>query len=224
MPGVGHSPATHLPYAPWMVSRWTQQILDRLGLDQIDVVGLSWGGAVAQQFTAQYRDRVRHLILCATSLGVTMVPGIPASLSRLSDARAYSDPDIMRENFVRLYSRACDPEAEKFTRNLIMPHPLGLSYQVLAFMGWSSLPIAHLLDAPTLVLLGGKDIIVPPSNGHLFKQAIPHAELFTIPDAKHLFFVSRAKEVSKIIQQFSDDHALAGQTPSNFSASLPAAP
>ncbi|NJR20121.1 MAG: alpha/beta fold hydrolase [Hyphomonadaceae bacterium] len=74
VPGVGLSPVTQWPYRHWMVARWARKLSDRLGFDSVDVMGVSWGGALAQQFAFQYRNRVNKLILCATSSGMTMIP------------------------------------------------------------------------------------------------------------------------------------------------------
>src|SRR5690606_9206635 len=74
-PGVGGSPAASFPYRPWQFARMAAGILDELGYDDVDVMGVSWGGAMAQQFAFQFGARVHHLILAATSAGMFMVPG-----------------------------------------------------------------------------------------------------------------------------------------------------
>src|SRR5262249_18391178 len=75
VPGVGGSPAPWRPYRPWTLARLSVRLLDQLGHEQVDVLGVSWGGAIAQQFAFQHRKRCRRLVLAATSPGHLMVPG-----------------------------------------------------------------------------------------------------------------------------------------------------
>lgn len=202
VPGVGLSPVTQWPYRHWMLARWARKLADRFGIDEMDVMGVSWGGALAQQFAFQYRSRVRRLILCATTAGVTMIPGRPASLSKMADTRRYTDPDFMRENFVKLYGDAADESAGHHIDNLLPPDPKGYIYQLLAFAGWSSLPFIRFLKMPALVIMGDEDSIVPVANGHILNFALPDARLHIIEGGGHLFLVTRAEETATIIREF----------------------
>jgi poly(3-hydroxyoctanoate) depolymerase len=65
-------------------------MLDQLGYDSVDVLGVSWGGALAQQFAHRHRDRCRRLILVSTRTGAIMVPG------RLSALLALASPGVIR--------------------------------------------------------------------------------------------------------------------------------
>src|SRR5215831_4300669 len=75
VPGVGGSPAPRLPYRPSTLARLSARLLDQLGYTQVDALGVSWGGAMAQQFAFQQSRRCRRLVLAATSPGHLMVPG-----------------------------------------------------------------------------------------------------------------------------------------------------
>lgn len=202
VPGVGLSPVTSWPYRPWMLARWTRKLLDLQGIEDVDVMGVSWGGAMAQQFAFQYRRRVGKLILCATTAGMTMIPGHPRALSKMADTRRYSDPDFMRKSFEPLYGEAVDGEAGNHIDNLLPPDPKGYIYQLLAFLGWSSLPFIRLLSMPTLVLMGDQDTIVPVANGHILRVALPDARLHVIEGGGHLFLVTRASETAGLIRGF----------------------
>lgn len=202
VPGVGLSPVTQWPYRHWMLARWARKLADRFGIDEMDVMGVSWGGALAQQFAFQYRSRVKRLILCATTAGVTMIPGRPASLSKMADTRRYTDPDFMRENFAKLYGDAADESAGHHIDNLLPPDPKGYIYQLLAFAGWSSLPFIRFLKMPALIIMGDEDSIVPVANGHILNFALPDARLHIIEGGGHLFLVTRAEETATIIREF----------------------
>lgn len=209
VPGVGLSPVTQWPYRHWMLARWTRKLLDMYGLETVDVMGVSWGGALAQQFSFQYRSRVRRLILCATSSGMTMVPGRPASLSRMADTRRYTDPEFMRENFAKLYGDMADDSAGMHIDSLRPPDPKGYIYQLLAFAGWSSLPFIRFLKMPTLIMMGDQDSIVPLVNGQILNWALPNARLHVVEGAGHLFIVTRADETAGVIRDFLEEPELA---------------
>ena len=97
VPGVGGSPAPRLPYRPWTLARLSAQLLDQLGYDHVDVLGVSWGGAIAQQFAFQQAKRCRRLVLAATSPGHLMVPGKLAVHLKMASPRRYRDPEYMEE-------------------------------------------------------------------------------------------------------------------------------
>ena len=209
VPGVGKSPVTQWPYRPWMLARWVRKLLDNYDMHAVDVMGVSWGGAMAQQFAFQYRNRVGRLILCATTAGMTMIPGHPKSLSKMVDARRYSDPEFMKDSFSALYGEAVDDAAGRHIDYLLAPDPKGYTYQILAFLGWSSLPFVRFLRMPTLVIMGERDTIVPVANGHILKVAIPNSRMHVIENAGHLFIVTRAEETAKLIDEFLTEDQIA---------------
>ncbi|MEO0466198.1 MAG: alpha/beta fold hydrolase [Pseudomonadota bacterium] len=202
VPGVGESEPTRWPYRPWVLARWTRQLLDQYGIDEVDVMGVSWGGAMAQQYAFQYRNRVGKLILCATTAGMTMVPGRPAAMLKMADARRYIDPDYMRDNFATLYGDLAEGNAGAHMDNLMPPDPKGYAFQIMAFVGWSSLPFIRLLKMPSLVVMGANDAIVPVVNGHILNTALPNSRLHVMDDAGHLFIVTRMNETRRVISGF----------------------
>ncbi len=205
VPGVGESPAPSLPYRPWQLARTARKLVDRFGYYNLDVMGISWGGVMAQQFAIQYRKRVKRIILAATTTGMTMVPGRMTSLSKMTDPRRYADPDFMRRNFETLYGDEMEGGAHSHVSALKPPSTRGYMYQMLAFVGWSSLPFLRLLRQPTLVLAGERDRIVPMANAHILNFALPKSRLHVIKDGGHLFLVTKAEETIPIIQDFLNE-------------------
>jgi pimeloyl-ACP methyl ester carboxylesterase len=106
VPGVGGSPAPRLPYGPSTLSLLSARLLDQLGHAQVDVLGVSWGGALAQQFAFQQGRRCRRLVLAATSPGHLMVPGKLTTMLRMATPRRYKDPDYMTRVAGDLYGGA----------------------------------------------------------------------------------------------------------------------
>ena len=133
---------------------------------------------------------------------MTMVPGRPASLSKMVVTRRYTDPEFMRENFAKLYGDMADDSAGAHIDNLMPPDPKGYIFQLLAFAGWSSLPFIRFLKMPALVMMGDKDSIVPLVNGQILTWALPDARLHVVEDAGHLFIVTRAAETAEVINDF----------------------
>jgi poly(3-hydroxyalkanoate) depolymerase len=204
MPGVGGSPAPALPYRPWMLARLSARLLDQLGHERVDVLGVSWGGALAQQFAFQQAKRCRRLVLAATSPGHLMVPGKLTALLKMATPRRYKNPDYMNQIAGEIYGGALrgSPElARNHLRHVRWSSDYGYYLQLVAGFGWSSLPWLRLLVQPTLVMAGTDDPLVPVANGRILARLIPHAHLVTIDDG-HLFLVTSAGKSAAIISEF----------------------
>ncbi len=204
LPGIGGSPGPVTPYRPWWVAHAAKSILLHYGYDQpVDVMGVSWGGGAAQQFAFQYQNRVNRLVLCATSPGALMVPGKIESLSKMADPRRYMDRDFLAANFKTLYGD--EPSgAALFAARMQPPTRAGYLYQLMAMIGWSSLPFLPLLPHETLILAGGRDHIVPLANAKILKFMIRQSELHVVEDGGHLFVLSKAKSILPVLKTFLD--------------------
>lgn len=204
MPGVGGSPSPTVPYNAITMSMTAAEVMDDLGYDKMDVMGVSWGGAMAQQFAMQYPGRVERLILAATTAGWMMVPGKLSALSKMANPRRYIDPSYMARNFEVLYGGKTDGSMGHVGR-LKAPSKIGYVYQLLAMVGWTSAPLLpFLMRAKTLVIMGAEDNIVPAINGRFLNQLIPNSELEIVEGGGHLFLVSHAKESLARIRGFLD--------------------
>jgi pimeloyl-ACP methyl ester carboxylesterase len=93
IPGVGLSPPRSLPYRLWMMARLASKLLDHLEIERVDVLGVSWGGTLAQQFALQHPWRCRRLALAATAQGMPMVPGRLPALRHFITPRRHNDPE-----------------------------------------------------------------------------------------------------------------------------------
>ena len=94
MPGIGGSPAPVVPYHLATLPSLLAGLLDQLGYQQADVLGISWGGGLAQQFALSRPERVRRLVLVATAPGSLMVPASPRVLLRMLTPRRHQDPGL----------------------------------------------------------------------------------------------------------------------------------
>ena len=103
VPGVGGSPIPRVPYNFALLAYFVGRLLDELGYDQFDALGISWGGGLAQQLAFQYPRRCRRLVLVATGTGMLMVPGGLSVLSKMLTPRRYRDPSYARSIAPLLY-------------------------------------------------------------------------------------------------------------------------
>jgi poly(3-hydroxyalkanoate) depolymerase len=203
MPGIGGSPDPVVPYNTIMMARIAALLLDRFEMPLVDVMGVSWGGAMAQQFALQNSARTNRLILAATSAGMLMLPGNPKALIKMADPRRYIDPEFMSKHFKTLYGGMVGNKAEHINR-LKPPSKTGYFYQLMAMMGWTSAPFLPFMKAETLIMMGGDDQIVPLANGKFLKFLIPNSELFVIDDGGHLFLLSHVEETIAAMTEFLD--------------------
>ena len=206
MPGIGGSPDPVVPYNAILMSRIAALLLDRFEMPVVDVMGVSWGGAMAQQFALQNPARINKLILCATSAGMVMVPGNPAALVKMADPRRYIDPDFMAKHFKTLYGGMVGNKSEHISR-ITPPSKTGYFYQLMAMMGWTSAPFLPFLKTETLIMMGDDDQIVPLANGKFLNFLIPNSELFVVKNGGHLFLVSHVEESITAIRAFLDRDA-----------------
>ena len=206
MPGTGDSPDPTVPYNPFIMAWTASRILNRFGIDVADVMGVSWGGAMAQHFALQHPKRTRRLVLAATTPGMLMVPGDMAALSKMSDPRRYVDAKFMNEHFATLYGGLTkNPGAQaQHVGRLKAPSPRGYVYQLLAMLGWTSLPALPFLTKETLVMMGGGDAIVPVVNGRILAGLIPNARLEVFDGAGHLFLLTHPEESVAMLREFLD--------------------
>ena len=181
MPGIGGSPAAAVPYHLVTLPSLLAGLLDQLGYEQADVLGISWGGGLAQQFALSRPNRVRRLVLVATAPGALMVPGHPRVLLRMLTPRRHRDPGHAARIAAELYggSARTDPIA---ARDLLhattrLGPARGYFYQLISTIGWTSLPLLPLLRRPTLILAGDDDPIIPVVNGRIMNWLIPRSRL-----------------------------------------------
>jgi poly(3-hydroxyalkanoate) depolymerase len=204
LPGVGGSPLPASPYRPSGIATLGARLVTDLGYSQVDVAGVSWGGGIAQQFAHQYPAICRRLVLAATSPGAIMVPGSPKAVWKLATPRRYWDKDYVRRSAPDIYGGAFKDDPSLIGRHadaMSGTRGLGYLYQLLAMVGWSSLPWLRTLQQPTLVLMGRDDPLVPVVNGRILARLIPNARLEIIDDG-HLFMVTRAGETAERIEKF----------------------
>lgn len=210
-PGCGNSSAPMFPYRFSGLASTIDEMLEKLGYGQVDVLGLSWGGFAASQFTYDYPKRVRKLILCATATGCTSIPPSLKVLSLMSSPRRYTDPSYMAEIAPELYGGAfrTNPElaityAQKMQEDKSgnKGNGLGYKYQQMAICWWSSMWMLPFIKQPTLLVNGSDDPLINPVNMKVMNGLLPSSELRTIDQGGHLFLLTHLDEVVPMVSEF----------------------
>ena len=205
VPGVGGSDLPALPYRFSGLAGMASRLLTQLGYHQpVDVLGISWGGALAQQFAFQYATRCRRLVLAATSPGAIMVPARLGTLRRLVSPRRYRDPSYLMRVGPTLYGGMFRHRPEllkEHARHIAPPRGMAYAFQLFAAWGWTSLFWLRLLRQPTLVMAGSDDPIVPLINARIMARVIRQSQLVVVDDG-HLFLVTRPLESAAAVRGF----------------------
>ena len=205
VPGVGGSPLPVLPYRFTGLCRMISGMLSELGYASVDVLGISWGGGVAQHLAVFQPSRCRRLVLVSTATGALMVPANPAILARMITPRRYLDRRYLERVAPILYggSARTDPQRVASTMHDVsrLGPGRGYLYQLAAGMGWTSLPFLRLLRQRTLVMSGDDDPIIPLVNARLMDWLIPDSQLH-VYHGGHLGLVTEAAELAPVVDTF----------------------
>jgi poly(3-hydroxyalkanoate) depolymerase len=206
VPGTGGSPDSPLPYGFPYLSVVLGMLLRKVGIaGPVDVLGLSWGGALAQQFAFQNPRRCRRLILVSTGTGAIMVPGGPAILAKMVTPRRFLDHDYAASIAGDIYGGTVrdDPSMIKrlFDRQLMAGSRVGYLHQLLAGAVWTSLFALPLVRQQTLIIAGLDDPIIPVVNARIMGWLLPHATVH-LHRGGHIDLITNAAELAPAIELF----------------------
>ncbi len=206
-PGAGLSSVPRLPVRLPRLARVVTRMLDALGYREVDVLGVSWGGALAQEIAHQAPERVRRLVLAATSCGVGSAPGHPLALVAMANPLRFHSQWYYQLVAPHIYGGATrrSPRQRGDDMRLWLRRPpsyRGYAYQLMAIAGWSSLRWLHRLAQPTLVMAGAEDPLIPLVNARMLAGRIPRSTLHVVEGGGHLFLLSHARESAAAIREF----------------------
>jgi pimeloyl-ACP methyl ester carboxylesterase len=207
-PGTGGSSTPLRPLTVRELGRLTLDLLDTVGVPEVDVLGYSFGGAIAQELArAAGPTRIHRMVLAATTCGWGALPGDPtALLTLLTPARYFFAPATSAATLLFGDGSLRDFAVADAARLEHPPDAIGYWWQVLAALGWSSLPWLHRLRVPTLVLAAERDRMVRASTARLLARRIPGARLEVVHGASHFFLLREHNvRVARIINDFLDE-------------------
>lgn len=204
VPGTGGSPALLLPTRMRGYAALVVRLLDELGIGRADVLGYSWGGALAQELAHRAPDRVGAVVLGATTPGLGGQPPAPWVLALMSTPARYYSRTYLRLITPLVFGTAPGAAADSSHGRARLRKPptlLGYSQQVYAITGWSSRWWLRSLCAPVLVMAGARDPLIPARNGRILAREIPDARLHMV-DGGHLFLLEQSDQACDVIRGF----------------------
>lgn len=220
--GSGRSDVPEGPYTMPLMASDAAAVLDAAGVDSAHVFGLSMGGMIAQEFALQYPGRVRSLILGCTASGGPNAVRAEAEVTRILMAREMSPEEAALAMRPYIYDAGTPVERieqDMTIRRQWFPRPQGFVAQLQAIIAWEAYSRLPQITAPTLVIHGETDKLVPPGNGKLIASRIPGSTLVLLPNASHIFTTDQTETAHRAILEF-----LAGQSESRAVAAESSAP
>lgn len=209
--GVGASQLTPGPYTTEQLGDDAAAVLDGLGIERAAVLGASFGGMVAQQLAIRHAGRVGALLLAATGPGSAHLAREPdpAATEALLGKGARTPEDAYRLASTVLYSRRFQEEHPDVIEQQVRDRarrPIAaraFQAQLAASRGhdtWDQLPS---IEAPTVVLHGSDDAVMPVENARLLAERIPGATLTVFDGAGHLFFHEQPERTVDVVTAFA---------------------
>lgn len=205
VPGTGLSDTPMLPWRYRQHAALATALADHLDYQSLNVMGISWGGPLAQQFTRTNAERVKKLILAVSPPGNVMMPGHPGVYWRMAHVKRFTDDTYMRSIAGHIYGgtiRTDDSSLDGHLGRLKPPSRRGYLYQALAMWGWTSLTWLRELKLPTLIIQGEDDPMVPNINARAMACLLPNARLEYV-DCGHMLILTRIPRVARLVSEFA---------------------
>ncbi len=212
LPGSGLSPPdTTGDYTDDRSMAVLLALMDRLGVAKASIVGNSIGGRIAWTFAAAHPERVDKLVLvspdgfASPGFEYGRVPDVPVMvkamrwvlpkpLVRMSLAPAYADPKALTDDLAtRYYDLMRAPGARD-----------AMIARMQQSVRFDPVPRLESIQAPTLLLWGEQDQMIPFTNAADYMKALPHATLAPLPGVGHLPQEEAPERSLEIVRRFLD--------------------
>jgi 3-oxoadipate enol-lactonase len=192
--GVGRSDRPPGPYTTALMADDAVAVLDAAGVDRAHVYGLSLGGMIAQEIALRHPDRITRLVLGATTPGGERAVAADGRTIAFFHRRGQMPAEeavwasVPYNYSARTRAEHGDRISQDIRQRLRFPiEPEPYAAQLAASLGHDAYDRLPLILAPTLVVHGEEDVMVPPANGRLLATLIPAARLIELPGAAHLY-------------------------------------
>jgi 3-oxoadipate enol-lactonase len=187
-------------------------VLEHAKLPQTHIFGISMGGMIAQEYALVYPDRVQRLVLGCTNCGMShSIPGKPEDLARLMPQPGMSPADAARAAFSVACGKAftASEAGQKFIDEQLIeaakypitpPHTFARQFGAIS--GFDSYARLAQIKAPTLILQGDDDAIVPVQNADVLNQGIAGSRKQILRGIGHMFFWEAPQEAARVAIDF----------------------
>lgn len=203
--GGGGTTATPAPYSMEQLAADAVGLMDKLGVARADVFGISLGGMIAQELALRWPHRVDRLILGCTHAGLENAAPQPRESGKAFAMETDDWGERMRALAPFAFSDRLSPAfleefVEKKSRDA--QDPEGYRGQIAAILSHDTYDRLGELTAPTMVVTGDQDRVIPALSSDVLAEAIPGARLEVIEGAGHLFFIEEQERSLELIQDF----------------------
>jgi len=219
--GTGRSDKPDIPYTMDMMADDVVGLLDTIGIDAAHICGVSMGGFITQNIVLRHPERVISLVLACTNCGGTHQVAPDAKVVGQAFDLERAQKLTPEENLRVMLPFMCSQQfidnnpgiIEQFVvKSTEYPTPLhGSIRQGLAMPTHDTYDRLPEINAPTLVVSGDADKIIPVGNSKLLADRIPDAELVILENMGHGFFIEAADEFHKTVLDFLKRHPRSGQ-------------
>ncbi len=213
--GVGKSDKPDIPYSIEMMAADAAGLLRALDIQQAHVLGVSMGGFIAQALAIGYPELVHTLILVCTSHGGRRaIPAPPETIKAMLNEEGLPPREALRQAmrpaFGPGYLAQHPEELEKIIEwRLAEPTPrYAWQRQFNAILGADLEGKLSEIQAPTLILTGDADRVVPMANSERLHKAIADSVLEVFPGGGHLFFLEQAPAFNRRVLEFLKGHPM----------------
>ena len=198
-PGIGATEVPPYPLSLPALGHFAAGVLEAVGVPRAHVLGVSFGGLVAQQLATVAPRKVDRLVLVSTSSGLLHLPGQPAALLQLLNPLP---TDTAGRHAGRIFGGRIRREPDLLPRLGLRPPRSVASYlhRLSGLTGWWGMPWS--IHQPTLVVTGDDDPIVPATNSRILTACLPNARLHIVPGGGHLVLFDSPAEVVPVIRDF----------------------
>lgn len=205
--GVGLTDKPQMPYSTKLFADDTIGLMDQLGIEKAHFVGLSMGGAIAQQIGIHYPNRIKSLVLAATFAKMnTFTRNLLSFFKKLAEEGRKDDlientllwvytPDFHEKRFV-------DLDRIKELMALNSQPPYAYVNQNLACQEHDTLNQLSQITAPCLILVGKEDILTPPTYSEILHKGIPHSKLVILERGGHGLFLEETETANQAVLDF----------------------
>jgi 3-oxoadipate enol-lactonase len=208
--GVGRSDVPLGPYPIPTMAADAAAVLDAAGVPSAHLYGISMGGMIAQEFTLQYPQRVKSLILGCTAAGGPTAIQPASEVLQVLMRRGMKPEEAIDAIDPFIYYPGTSPEWIAEDRKLRLewyPTADGYLGQLQGIMAWEAYSRLPQIAAPTLVIHGESDQLIPAANADVVAGRIPNAKLVLIPRASHIFPADQPKIADEAVVNFLAAHS-----------------
>jgi len=219
--GSARSAVPEGPYTIQLMAADTVQLMDALDIAAAHVVGCSMGAMIAQEVAIQYPDKALSLTLMGAQSGgphAFVPPPEEAQALEVLATHEFEPEERARAWLAHTFSegflkRESELVAQYVKLSAQRPTTIeGLKAQWSALMSYDSWERLPLIIAPTLMLHGTLDKLVPVENADALSIRIPNSRVVLIQDAGHSIAYEAAEEVNELLRQFFTENRYPNET------------